>query len=214
MTIEIQPLEKEDLVPWLEIHYEAFYPTFPFFWYRRPSPESFQAMAERRVDSLAQPENHFMKAVDTEQGNKVVGVASWSVHTEQRTEQDTKKSFTAPMTIPEINEEARNAFTAQINEARMNIMGPAPVVMLNSLVVSPSYQRKGIGAQLMKFGVDEADRLGLRAYLEASVFGKGLYERFGYKDVKNIEFDCKPWGGEGIDVHTVMIRDPKPLEKS
>jgi hypothetical protein len=50
------------------------------------------------------------------------------------------------------------------------------------------------------------------AGLEASAEGKGLYERAGYESVGDITFDTRPWGGDRIDVHTVMLRQPKKAE--
>jgi len=48
-------------------------------------------------------------------------------------------------------------------------------------------------------------RLGLRAYLEATEGGKGLYEKFGFRVVDEITFDCRPWGGDRVDCHSVSI---------
>jgi len=214
MAIIVAPIELDDLQAWLEIHYEAFQSTFAFFWNQRPSPESYKLLAERRVKALSEPGSYVMKAVDTDNDNRVVGVASWAIYEKERQADEVKKSFAQPMPIPEINCQARDAFLVHINEARVKYMGTAPCVMLNSLVVHPEYQRRGIGTALMKFGVDEADRLGFRGYLEASAGGKGLYEKFGYRRVDDLVFDTKPWGGDKIDIHTVMFRDAKPLKKT
>lgn len=159
MTIEIKPLEPHDMEEWLRLHYDSFHPILPMFWYRKPSDESFKTLAERRLPSLSNPGNYTFKAVDTEANNKIVGVANWEVHPEERTAEAFKKSLAQRMPIPEINYDIRDAFMKHINESRVNNMGYGPVVMLGSLIVSPDYQRKGVGTALMKFGVDEADRL-------------------------------------------------------
>ncbi|PRQ71921.1 hypothetical protein AAT19DRAFT_10036 [Rhodotorula toruloides] len=71
---------------------------------------------------------------------------------------------------------------------------------LNILVVSPKAQRKGVGRALIQWGCDEADRLGVPAWLEASerasrplplphlrltvsrqVEGFGLYQKMGFE---------------------------------
>jgi hypothetical protein len=46
-------------------------------------------------------------------------------------------------------------------------------------------------------------RLGILGYLESSIHGKGLYEKFGYKVVREIEFDPRPWGVSYTNVHFV-----------
>ncbi|KAL8364965.1 hypothetical protein RB595_003990 [Gaeumannomyces hyphopodioides] len=52
---------------------------------------------------------------------------------------------------------------------------------LDIMSVDPAYQRRGVGAKLMKYGVDEADRLGVEAVVEASRMGRYLYETFGFE---------------------------------
>lgn len=55
---------------------------------------------------------------------------------------------------------------------------------LNYLFVNPKYQRKGIGAALLKDGlVNKVDKSGLEAYTAASLVGKGLYARFGFESL-------------------------------
>lgn len=67
---------------------------------------------------------------------------------------------------------------------------------------------------LMNWGLDQADEKGLIIYLEASHMGAPLYEKFGLKTVKEITLDKALYGGQGIDVHRVMIREPKPKGNS
>jgi len=158
MAITVAPIKKDDLEAWVEIHYEAFQSTFPFFWYRRPSPESFKLLGERRLEALAKPGSHVLKAMDTDNNNRVVGVAMWTIYDKEIQPADFKNGLPQGMKIPEINYKARDAFLAHISEARLNYMSTAPCVLLGTLVVHPEYQRRGVGSALMKFGVDEADR--------------------------------------------------------
>jgi hypothetical protein len=46
-------------------------------------------------------------------------------------------------------------------------------------------------------------RLGIRGYIESSIQGKGLYEKFGFKVVREIEFDSRPWGSPTKNIHYV-----------
>ncbi len=41
------------------------------------------------------------------------------------------------------------------------------------------HQREGIGAALLKVVVRDVVRKGEKMYVSSSVFGKGLYEKFG-----------------------------------
>jgi GNAT superfamily N-acetyltransferase len=158
MPIIVKPLERADCEEWMEIHYRAFQPTLSILWHREPSKESFRILAERRSSALTEPGSHVFKAVDTDADNKIIGVANWHVHPEQRDPEELKKSLGQPFAIPEVNIAAREVFMGNINQSRVDIMGPAPVVMLGTLTIRPEYQRKGVGSLLMKFGIEEADR--------------------------------------------------------
>lgn len=62
---------------------------------------------------------------------------------------------------------------------------------------------------LLQWGADQADQAGLESYLEATMVGKPLYERFGYRFVKDMQFDLSKYGGQGFDNFTIMIRPPQ-----
>ena len=49
-------------------------------------------------------------------------------------------------------------------------------------------QRRGVASELMRFGVDEADREGWAAYVNASPVDKALCERFGFRTVQRHDF--------------------------
>jgi hypothetical protein len=59
---------------------------------------------------------------------------------------------------------------------------------------------------LLKWGAEEADRLGLDTYLEASPEGKPLYEKAGYKSVDTLTVDLSPWGGPASHSTELMVR--------
>jgi hypothetical protein len=59
---------------------------------------------------------------------------------------------------------------------------------------------------LLKAGLDEADRLGIPAYLEASDEGKGMYEKFGFKSEGVLTFDMTQYGGPAEAVSHLMVR--------
>jgi hypothetical protein len=64
---------------------------------------------------------------------------------------------------------------------------------------------------LLKWGLDQADRAQLPAYLEASEAGKPLYARWGFEAIKEVVFDLSKYGGEGSDSNTIMIRQPQKI---
>ena len=83
------------------------------------------------------------------------------------------------------------------------------LIELNTLVVHPEYQRRGIGKVLMEYGLKEADRLGIQAVLGASREGLGLYKKYGFTEFEVMEINLWEYeGGEGMgtDRHVVMHR--------
>ncbi|KLU91717.1 hypothetical protein MAPG_10234 [Magnaporthiopsis poae ATCC 64411] len=60
------------------------------------------------------------------------------------------------------------------------------LVSLDLMTVDPAYHRRGVGKLLMKYGVDEADRLGVKSVVEATKLGRRLYESFGFETREDV----------------------------
>jgi len=56
-----------------------------------------------------------------------------------------------------------------------------PTLFCKLLVVHSAYQRRGIGAVLMDWGIAKAQKDGLRVALQSTKAGKRLYEKKGFK---------------------------------
>ena len=54
-------------------------------------------------------------------------------------------------------------------------------VDLEMLGTLPECQGRGAAGQLIRWGLEQADRDGVEAYIEASPVGAPIYERFGWK---------------------------------
>lgn len=74
------------------------------------------------------------------------------------------------------------------------------------IVTSPEHRRRGAASLLMKWGIDKADEAGVEMYIESSVAGKPLYEKFGLRELKVMKFDMTQLGYEGTDIHSCMWR--------
>lgn len=55
---------------------------------------------------------------------------------------------------------------------------------LSVLVVHSAHQGRGVGRQLLSWGLQEATRLGLPCFLESSAAGKALYDKSGFKVIE------------------------------
>lgn len=205
MPLELQPLQPEDLEAWVRVHYQAFKNTsIGCMWIREPSAESFTISAKSRGRELLEPNPtaHFFKVVDTELGSAPVAVAMWHVYQHERPEDNVRRQFVLPAPFPEECRPARERFMANIYGSRWDVLGTKPHIILETLVCLPSHHRRGAGGMLVKWGTDKADELGLLAYLEASAQGKGLYLKYGFQTIGELECDLSEFGG-GHDVHAV-----------
>ncbi len=70
----------------------------------------------------------------------------------------------------------------------------------------PSYQGRGAGSLIMRYGVEQADRDGRKAYLEASPSSVSLYRRFGFFEKDEVTVDVK---GHGPYQNLCMVREPR-----
>ena len=58
----------------------------------------------------------------------------------------------------------------------------AVVTDLEIVATHPDYQGKGIGTQLIRWGLEQADTQGVEAYLEASPDAVALYRKLGFTE--------------------------------
>ena len=82
------------------------------------------------------------------------------------------------------------AFTQAQKQAADNHLGKGKIDemwYLNILAVRPGYQRRGVGAALLDWGLKHARQRGEKVYLEASPTGMGLYLKKGFRVVGELE---------------------------
>ncbi|KAG4437108.1 hypothetical protein IFR05_007406 [Cadophora sp. M221] len=93
------------------------------------------------------------------------------------------------------------------------IVGFAIWVWSEKLATLATHQRRGIGAQLVKYGLEKADREGMVCYLSAAPMGVAVYRKLGFEEVGRMEIPLKEFGGSGTHAHVAMVRKPK-MDKS
>lgn len=82
---------------------------------------------------------------------------------------------------------------------------------LHVLAVKPEYQRRGLGALLLSWGLQKADALGLESYLEASSAGKKLYETHGFEVRGLLDWDATRF--EGVKYPFTNYAMVRPAQK-
>ncbi|OIW35218.1 hypothetical protein CONLIGDRAFT_639518 [Coniochaeta ligniaria NRRL 30616] len=175
-------------------------------------PDAHQVLMQRSIDAwLADPSHNtqIVKAVDDEDG-QIVGWACWVL----RDDAQAKSSPSAPaqepgaQTLPPQpqpsstppSDPARalgalmRADTTRWEEAYLS---SKKTMVLQALATAPSHQGRGIGTQLVQWGVDRADAEGLPCWAHASPAGYALYEPTGFREVGRCEFDLGEWAPDG-----------------
>jgi GNAT superfamily N-acetyltransferase len=72
----------------------------------------------------------------------------------------------------------------------------------------PTHRRRGAASLLIEWGTQRADERGLKCVLMASEAGFGAYLKHGFKVVREVEMDLRPYGVEATELRRWMIREP------
>lgn len=85
------------------------------------------------------------------------------------------------------------------------------LIVLEMLGVHEDYQKHGIGAKLIKWGTDQADRDGLDTYLDGSEVGQPYYKRRHAftKDQRDIDIPDRPLYGSFH--YKSLVRGPQAV---
>jgi len=84
--------------------------------------------------------------------------------------------------------------------------------VLEMLGVHEDYQKHGIGAVMIKYGTDQADKDGLETYLDASEIGQPYYKkRHNFTHSKAINIPDRPQYGSFH--YESLIREPQAVVK-
>ncbi|GAQ12171.1 hypothetical protein ALT_9492 [Aspergillus lentulus] len=147
------------------------------------------------------PHSRITKAIDTQSG-QIVGWSMWSIYPDAEAlataaEEARKRATTPPASslCPQLYLDYQE-LKARLRE---KWIGGRAVAILQVLAVHPDYQGRGIGTKLLMVGVEEARRLGLPAWLEASEAGYSVYKRCGFYDAERMELDFAKYGLSGME---------------
>lgn len=140
--------------------------------------------------------------------NTIMACAKWHLYREPgRSECEVSKaaSIRDEDIFPEYEPDVYRALFEPLRKAHAKIMGTRPHMYLATLVTHPSYERQGCGRMLLEEGLRMADQHDLDTYLDATLAGKGLYQQYGFEEVRPVPFDLSRWGVNDIVEHSVGI---------
>lgn len=220
MSFDILPQTKDDSPEVFTAARKAFtrfnrilFDPFPL------SEESMDLLSKRRTESFGKdPLAKSFKAVDRETG-AIIGAARWSIHAEEETIEKTVEEESGhgveAFRVPELRVDVASAFYRDLFQGKREVMGIKeedgrvlklkPRVDLESLFTHPDHQGKGVGKALLQRCIQDAEELGLVAYLEATEEGLPLYAKNGFETIRTNVFDAKDFGIEGKHAYTVCL---------
>lgn len=164
---------------------------------------------------------HVFKVVDTDLPNhdaygKIVGVSQWKIFPKARSEEEIQAEEAWEEADHEehgwpegINPAVVEDFFGKTSEYKKKHLGGDPFILLHVLATRPDQHRKGVGALSMAWGCKKADELGIAAYLEGSPMGVGLYKKYGFDIVDEMNFDARKHGHHEPLTHMCMKRMPQ-----
>ncbi|KAJ5618376.1 hypothetical protein N7528_007019 [Penicillium herquei] len=166
---------------------------------------------------LVNPETHVLKATDPTSG-AIVGYGRWHIpavlgvtpNVPGLSDQAQTYAKDPVAFAPEpMNREIYAAFRAMLEEGRKRHTTERDM-MLDLLATLPSCQGRGVGTALLRWGIEVADRLQARIYLESTPEGYPLYLKYGWKKIDEATLDMEQHNGQGKDTFVLMMRDPLP----
>ncbi|KAI1190086.1 acyl-CoA N-acyltransferase [Nemania serpens] len=208
MPLILQPATEADAVRAAQIE-KAAYASNPFnsILFPGPFPEPTPGQNPRAEEMVRlrrdDPSVRWLKVVDTdidatEDNAQMIGFAQWNINdgSELRLQ---RRTFG-----PGCNVEACEALFGGLYELRLKHYTSVKHVHLTALHVHPDHQRRGAGKMLVMWGIEEAKKLGLPAFLESSEAGHSLYESCGFRDTDKHVVDFAKWGKPGKSVNCFM----------
>ncbi|RAL12578.1 GNAT family N-acetyltransferase [Aspergillus homomorphus CBS 101889] len=132
-----------------------------------------------------------LKIVDESQRDPVIAAfAMWKFYSgeQQQPEPPTKDQQSLSQKWPEsADQELCEDFFGIMDQERWEVMGDKKFLYLDILATHPNYHRRGLGSQLLRWGLKQADEAGVETFLASTPQGRRLYEKHGFEVVREYE---------------------------
>ncbi|KAF9776760.1 hypothetical protein IL306_005024 [Fusarium sp. DS 682] len=206
MPLQLRPAVPEDIPEMCKVYYSAFGDTNIGSRIFTSNIEASNRFFQKSfTDDMNDPTCELLvvthKASPDSKDEEVVSVAKWSLPGAPIHDPPPAEAWPA-------NGDLAVEFFGAMARGHRKFMGDRPHYYLEVICTNETWQGKGAGSLLLRWGVERADGDGLPCFLEATPKGKPLYEKLGFKVKAEDEFK---WSF-GTFVETYMERDAK-IEK-
>ena len=204
---------KDDLPGYVDVEHAAFHDWKPMNLMYPPSSIISAEESSNFTTNLyseiwsSDPSAHYLVAKLP--SGKIIGGAKWNFF------QNSKPQFPWPKKYaPGANTEMVKWYFEQLDQRRNEGLKGKRHALMATLVVSPEYQRCGVGKALLEWGLNKCDQEKLECWIDATDEGKGLYLKHGWEEVGKLEINSKQWGDQsgGVMWTSNLIRKPKILD--
>ncbi|KAA6412761.1 MAG: hypothetical protein FRX48_03753 [Lasallia pustulata] len=207
MPLLLSIASEADMDELTKTQFAAFYPHEVFHDILWPGPPTSENLAKSKNRQLAwmAADGHstYLKVTDTGTGEIVAG-AKWCVY-------DKDPNRSAVLTVDWYGDEGSEdrAYAQylidEFNGRRTERM-KGSYCLLDICFCNPTHHRRGAGAQLVKWGCDRADEMGVQAFVEATLTGRRLYEKHGFVVTEAVDLKAERWPDRPLIQYLFMHR--------
>lgn len=134
MPLEVRPCGESDYAHFARIQMAAFNgPLTGLMWPSPMTDEFFQTMVQKHTTSATEPNVYYLKVVDTDRNDEILGCAKWRFNEKELTEEEMEST----LPVPGKAEEGRPAMQDLIwylNRMRRQFMGRKPFARKQSTI--------------------------------------------------------------------------------